>query len=81
MFSTYVLKSLKSGKRYIGHTSKSPIKRLKAHNSGTNKFTRQNRPLVLIYAEEYVSKTEAIKREKFLKSGKGREFLDKITRP
>jgi len=76
MFHAYVLKSLKSGKRYVGHTSKSPVERLKAHNSGTNKFTRQNRPFVLVYFEEYVSKTEAIQREHFLKSGQGRKFLD-----
>ncbi len=55
-------------------------KRLIEHNSGSNAFTRQNRPFVLIYTEEYSTKTEAIKREIFLKSGQGRKFLDKIIR-
>lgn len=32
----------------------------------------------LVYKEEYTTKTEALKREKFLKSGKGREFLKHI---
>ncbi len=35
---------------------------------------------MLIYTEAYQTKTEAIKREKFLKSGQGRKFLDKILR-
>ena len=78
MFSIYVLKSLRNRKRYIGYTSKSVQERLVEHNSGTNTFTRQNKPFVLIYSEEYQTKTEAMKREKFLKSGQGRKFLDNM---
>lgn len=78
MFTIYVLKSLKNRKRYVGYTSKTAEKRLVEHNSDSNIFTRQNKPFVLVYTEEYVTKTEAIKREKFLKSGQGRKFLDKI---
>ncbi len=77
MFTVYVLKSLKNNKRYVGYTSKSGAVRLAEHNSGTNKFTRHNKPFVLTYSEEFDTKTEALIREKFLKSGKGREFLDK----
>ncbi|OGI68250.1 hypothetical protein A2738_02180 [Candidatus Nomurabacteria bacterium RIFCSPHIGHO2_01_FULL_42_15] len=76
MFSIYILKSLKKGKRYIGYTGKTAEKRLIEHNSNSNVFTRQNKPFVLIYTEEYQTKAEAIKREKFLKSGQGRKFLD-----
>jgi putative endonuclease len=80
MFRIYVLKSLRNGKRYAGYTSKTAEDRLAEHNSGTNSFTRQNKPFILVYTEEYSTKTEAVKREKFLKSGKGREFLDKVIR-
>ena len=78
MYTVYVLKSIKNKKRYVGSTSKNAEERLFEHNSGTNSFTRQNKPFVLIYTEEYQSKTEALKREKFLKSGQGRKFLDQI---
>jgi putative endonuclease len=78
MFSIYVLKSLKNNKRYTGYTSKTPQERLREHNSGKNNFTRQNRPFVLVYNERYETKTEAMKREIFLKSGQGRKFLDSI---
>ena len=81
MFKIYVLKSLKNGKRYVGYTGKSAEQRLLEHNSGSNTFTRQNGPFVLIYTEEYRTKIEAMKREKSLKSGKGREFLDNNIMP
>ena len=38
-------------------------------------FTKGRGPWELIYWEEFKTRTEAIKREHFLKSGKGREFL------
>jgi len=78
MYNVYVLKSLRNNKRYVGYTSKMPEERLKGHNKGDNTWTGQNRPFTLVYSEKYIIKTKAIKREKFLKSGKGREFLDKL---
>jgi len=75
MFSIYILKSCKNGKKYTGFTSKNPEQRLKEHNSGSNKFTRRNGPFVLFYTEAYYTKIEAIKRENFLKSGAGRNWI------
>jgi putative endonuclease len=80
MFYIYVLKSLKNGKRYVGSTSKTPEERVFEHNSGTNIFTRQNSPWELIYSESFATKSEALKREKFLKSGQGRKWLDENIR-
>ncbi|MFH1565507.1 MAG: GIY-YIG nuclease family protein [bacterium] len=76
MFIVYILRSLKNNKRYIGYTSKDVFKRLQEHNRGCNKWTRENGPFKIIYFEEYKTKTEAIKREHFLKSGQGRNWLD-----
>jgi len=72
----YVLRSSKTNKRYIGFSSKSPNQRLKEHNLGSNKWTLTDRPLTLIHQEKFQNKTAAIKREKFLKSGQGRKWLD-----
>jgi len=74
----YVLKSLKNGKRYIGSTRKEPLDRLSEHNSRSNKWTKQNGPFKLLYQEYYDDYSEAQKREKFLKSGQGRKFLDNM---
>lgn len=78
MFHVYVIRSQLSGKIYIGQTSDLE-KRLAFHNDPTNKLTlhtkRNAGPWVLAYSEEYASRSEAVAREKFLKSGAGRKFL------
>ena len=78
MFYVYVLKSLRNQKRYVGSTGHLPMERLKQHNSGSNVWTRQNKPFELIYSERHSTKTLAAERERFLKSGVGRKFLDQL---
>jgi predicted GIY-YIG superfamily endonuclease len=78
MYHVYVLKSLKNGKRYVGYTSKDPDVRFVEHVSGTNAWTRQNRPLALVYSEKFENVSDARLRERFLKCGQGRKFLDGI---
>ena len=78
MSYVYVLKSLKNGKRYVGSTDLPPEERLRKHNYGSNRFTKSNGPFILVHRENYPSKTEARKRENFLKSGVGRKYLDEI---
>jgi len=82
MFIVYVITSETSGKIYIGQTI-DIIKRLKQHNSKgddhLSRFTKQNKgPWRLVYKEEYQTRKEALKREKQLKSFKGREFVKNI---
>ncbi len=74
----YVLESIRNGKRYTGSTSKLPATRLKEHNSGSNRWTRQNGPFRLVYSEECQSGSEAIRRERFLKGGAGRKIRDEL---
>ena len=78
MFIVYVLKSVRNGKRYVGYTGKNVETRLKEHNTGSNQFTKQNGPFEIYHQEIFREKTEAIKRERFLKSGQGRKFLDNL---
>jgi putative endonuclease len=73
----YVLRSLKNKKRYIGCTGLRPQERLKQQNCGSNKWSKHNMPLELVYSEEFRDKKEARKREIFLKTGAGKQFLDK----
>ena len=74
MYIMYVLKSLKDGKMYIGHTANIK-KRFNEHQKGKVRSTKSRRPFKLIYTEEYSTKSEAFKREMFLKTGQGRKFL------
>ena len=76
MYYVYVLWSLKIKKRYTGSTN-NVEKRIYEHNHGCNRFTKGGIPWIEIYREEYLTKKEALKREKFLKSGQGRAWLDR----
>jgi len=78
IYHIYVLKSLKNGKFYIGFTRKSVQMRLREHNEGKNVWTRSNGPFVLLYSERYKSRKKALLREKYLKAGAGRKFLQQF---
>lgn len=75
-FIVYVLKSEVNGRLYIGQTQ-NLVLRLKEHNAGKTKSIKPYIPYKVIYIEQLESRIEAVKREKYLKSGSGREFLRK----
>ena len=50
-------------------------KRLRYHNAGLSRWTKGRGPFTTIHTKEFDSKAEALRYEKFLKSGKGREFI------
>ena len=74
MYYIYVLKSLKDGKLYAGHTN-NLIKRFKEHNTGKGISTKKPRPFRLLYYEASNILKDAVKREKSLKTGFGRAYL------
>ncbi|MEK7248527.1 MAG: GIY-YIG nuclease family protein [Chloroflexota bacterium] len=78
VFTVYVLRSASNSRRYVGFTGRSVMERLSEHNRGlANGWTSRNGPFTLVYTEEYHSEPEARQREKFLKSGQGREWLNR----
>ena len=77
-FVVYKLLSKDYGKTYVGFTS-NLIERFISHNYLSKKgYTIKFRPWQVIYVEFFTTKSEALKREKRLKSGKGREFIKEI---
>jgi putative endonuclease len=74
MFYAYILKSLKDGTYYKGSTDNLQ-KRIKQHNSGKVKYTKGHLPYKLHYFEEFETRSEALKREKFFKSIDGYKWL------
>ena len=74
MYYTYVLLSKKDNKFYIGFCE-NLVKRMKEHNKGIVKATKNRRPLILFYYESCLDKKDAIAREKYFKTGFGRRFL------
>ncbi|MBP7808104.1 MAG: GIY-YIG nuclease family protein [Bacteroidia bacterium] len=76
-FFVYVLKSEKDGRLYKGFTNNID-RRIDEHNKGQNKSTKGFRPWKLVHIEKFATLTEARNREKFLKTGQGRDYLKKI---
>ncbi|KKQ38940.1 MAG: hypothetical protein US54_C0001G0065 [Candidatus Roizmanbacteria bacterium GW2011_GWA2_37_7] len=74
MFYTYVLKSNKDGKLYIGWT-KNLRNRIKEHSEAQVNATKNRLPMKLVYYEACLSEKKAIEREKQLKTGFGRAYL------
>lgn len=73
----YILKSLKVRRYYVGVTSDTE-ERLIRHNQGRNSSTKPYRPWKVIYIEEFKFKSEALKRERQIKSYKGGEAFKKL---
>ncbi|HOZ55690.1 MAG: GIY-YIG nuclease superfamily protein [Parcubacteria group bacterium ADurb.Bin316] len=76
-YYVYILRSLKDKKLYIGYTENLD-ERIKKHNDGANESTRNRRLFKLIFAEAFIDEIDARKRERFFKTGHGREDLQKI---
>ena len=76
MYYVYILEN-ENGKHYIGCTN-DLSKRIREHNSGRNKSTKNKGRWRLIYKEEFNVKEEAFLREKQIKSYKGGEAFKKL---
>ena len=74
MYFVYVLKSECYNRFYIG-ISDNIDRRLKEHNNGKTKSTKHYRPWNLVFSEMYENRAQARVREKYLKSGIGREYI------
>ena len=75
-YYVYTLKSKKNGNHYTGYT-KDLNRRIVEHNTNKNRkqFTSNNGPWELVSFDIFATKVEAMQHERFLKTGKGREFL------
>jgi putative endonuclease len=77
MFSVYVLYSQTNEKHYTGFSSDLE-KRLLSHNELGKGWTSRYRPWVLIFSRVFETKSEAMKFERWLKSGAGRKFIKQL---
>ncbi len=77
MYYVYALKSTVKNYVYIGLTNNLK-RRITEHNKGKEKTTRKFAPFVLIYFEVVNNRIEARKREKYMKTTNGREYLKEL---
>lgn len=74
MYFVYAIKSIIKNYIYVGMTNDLK-RRVHQHNSGLNKTTKPYKPFELILCENYKTRLQARRREKYLKSGIGKEYL------
>lgn len=74
MYYVYVLRSKRDGKLYTGYTKNLKL-RFEQHSAGQVESTKDRRPLVLIYYEACLDRSDATYREKYLKTHYGKLFL------
>lgn len=77
MYYMYVLQSLKDKKYYVG-SCENLEERLIRHNQGRETATKHRTPFNLIYSESYNTRTEALNRERQIKSYKGGNAFKKL---
>ena len=72
---TYVLLSERDGRFYTGSTTDLRA-RIREHAAGRVRSTAYRAPLVLAYYEACVNLEDTCRRERFLKTGKGKRYLN-----
>jgi len=77
IFYMYIIKSLNFDSYYTGQCSDIKI-RLERHNGGHSKSTKAKAPWKLIYFEEFQSRSEAVRREREVKSKKSRRYIETL---
>ena len=73
-FVNYILYSFGSQRFYVGYSS-DLVQRIHSHNNANKGFTVRFRPWKVVYVEFFSTKEEAIMRENYFKSGKGRDWF------
>ena len=78
MIMVYAIRSSSRNYLYVGMTNDLE-RRLKEHNNGENRSTKAYKPFTLIYSEEFPDRISARIKERYLKSGVGKEFLKTLS--
>lgn len=77
MFYLYIIQSEKTNRYYVGSTQDLST-RLVAHNTGSNRSTKNGRPWRIVHSEQFMTRAEAFGREQQVKSYKGGEAFKKL---
>jgi putative endonuclease len=77
VFYVYILRSHTTGRRYVGSCNDLDD-RLRRHNAGHNKATKHGAPWDLVHSETFSTRSEAVLRERYYKTGRGRDATDAV---
>jgi len=77
MYSVYILRSRATGRYYTGSTS-DLARRLEEHTANLSRATKNHGPWELVHHEKFASRAEAMRRERYFKTGRGRDELQAL---
>jgi len=77
VYYTYILYSITRDRYYIGSCSDLKL-RLERHNAGNSRSTKSGIPWKVVYLETFNSKSEALKREYYIKRMKSRKYIESL---
>jgi putative endonuclease len=76
-YYAYIIRSIREGTFYIG-SCEDVVVRLARHNAGKVKSTKSRRPYELVLVEEFLTRAEAYRRERQIKSYKNGEAFKRL---
>lgn len=77
MYYVYVLQNELNAQFYVGQTN-NLMDRIKRHNEGRSKYTKDKGKWDLYYFEKYQTRSEALKREQEIKSKKSKNYIEEL---
>ena len=77
MFHVYVLRSERTGRRYVG-SCENFEERFRRHNAGESKASKYGAPWRLLHKESFSTRSEAVLKELYCTTGRGRDELDRL---
>ena len=77
-YFAYILRNESIGRRYVG-SCEDFSDRFHRHNTGESQATKHGIPWIVLRLEEFSTRAEAVKRERYYKTGRGRDELDRLS--
>jgi putative endonuclease len=77
MYFTYILYATTHNRYYVGHCENIAA-RLQRHNAKQVPSTKSYEPWELVYTEVFATRSEAGKRELYIKKQKSRKFIEQL---
>jgi len=79
IFHAYVIRSIATGRFYVGHTE-NLTKRVYEHNNNRTASIRNRGPWELVHSEEFATRSEAMRRELQIKKMKSHKWIEQLAR-
>ena len=78
LFKVYKLFSKIKNRYYVGCTGDDINERIRKHNTNHKGFTGKTGDWILVHEEIFDTKSDALKREKYIKDQKSRKYIEQL---